>query len=78
MCSLLDFIVRAVFRFRWLPSSSVFVPSTAYVLLKYINAFWGGGEEKSDISLIHHFRFCFTQGCSSTEDYCSLQQHYFD
>lgn len=53
MCSLLEFVVWAVFRFRRLPSSSIFVPSTAYVLLKYI----GGGGEKSDISLRDHSEF---------------------
>lgn len=36
MCCLLQFVVRTVFRFGGLPSSSVFVPSTANVLLKAI------------------------------------------
>lgn len=34
MCSLLEFVVGAVFGFRGLSSSSVFVPSTAYVLVE--------------------------------------------
>lgn len=34
MCCFLEFVVRTVFGFGGLPSSSVFVPSTANVLFK--------------------------------------------
>lgn len=57
MRGLLQFVVRAVFRFRGLPSSSVFVPSTANVLLKAMNR-----DSFKEIILQTPQKYCFNLG----------------
>ena len=57
MRGLLQFVVRAVFRFRGLPGSSVFVPSTANVLLKATK-----GESFKEVILQTPRKYCFNLG----------------